>query len=85
MENIELLKEFFGWCTILNFVVLLVASMTTIFFKKSISKMHRQTTELEGSVLNEAYFNYLANYKIGFLIFNLVPYLTQSIMTLQTF
>lgn len=82
MDSIEFLREFVGWCTVINLLVLIVASLVITAFKKPISKLHGDITELDKKTLDQAYFNYLANYKIAFLIFNLTPYVALRMLNL---
>jgi hypothetical protein len=80
MESIELLREFFGWCTLLHFLILMLASIVIAIFKKPVTKLHSRISHLNEKELNRAYFRYLANYKIAFLVFSLAPYAALSLM-----
>jgi hypothetical protein len=74
------LANFLGWCTLLNFGLLILASVALMVASKPILAIHGRLMELEPAELSTAYFHYLANYKILILMFNLVPYLALRIM-----
>ena len=74
------LANFLGWCTLLNFALLILASVALTVTGKSILVFHGRLMGLEPVELSKAYFNYLANYKILILVFNLVPYFALRIM-----
>jgi len=69
------LTHFFGWMTVINFVVLTAAAVALLGFRPVIVNIHRKLTGLDDKDLNRAYFSYLANYKIMALVTSLTPYL----------
>jgi hypothetical protein len=79
--NIVEFANLLGWCTLLNFALLSFSSIALLIAHKPISKLHARLFKLEQSEISIAYFNYLANYKILILMFNLVPYLALRIMS----
>ncbi len=78
--SIETLTTFFGWCTVINSSVLLISSLTIVFGRNSIVKLHANMFGLEESTLAPAYFQYLAQYKIVTLTMNLAPYIALKIL-----
>ncbi len=75
MMTIEQLTGFLGWCTLINVGVLLLATVMLILIKDFTTRVHAGLFDLEKRVLEEQYFQYLAQYKILILVFNLVPYI----------
>ena len=71
----EQLTAFLGWCTAINVGVLLLATLMLILMKDFTARVHGALFPLPRQVLEEQYFQYLAQYKILILVFNLVPYL----------
>jgi hypothetical protein len=71
---------FFGWCTVINIGFLVFASLLLISFKPFVINLHSKMIGVSPAELPTLYFKYLANYKIGVLIFNLVPYITLKLM-----
>jgi hypothetical protein len=77
----ETLTAFLGWCTLINFGLLIIAALAIIVMRGSISGIHASMFKIEQDVLSSAYFQYLANYKILIIVFNLVPYLSLRIIS----
>ena len=74
MITSEVLTGFLGWCTVINFGVLLVTSVMLILARGSMSRTHGKMFGLDETDLARAYFQYLAQYKILALVFSVVPY-----------
>lgn len=71
---------FLGWCTVINLSVYLFSALTIIVFKRFTTNLHSKIMDLDAKVLPKLYFNYLGNYKLGILIFNLAPYIALKLM-----
>jgi len=69
------LTNFFGWMTVINFAILITATIALMGFRPAIAKIHSKMTGLDDQELGRAYFAYLANYKIMALVTSLAPYL----------
>lgn len=80
MSSMEALTTFFGWCTALNLGLLIVASVSLVAMGGSMSKIHSKMFRLSDEDLSRTYFQYLAQYKIGIFVFNLVPYIALKMM-----
>lgn len=74
------LTVFLGWSTVINFAVLICASVMIMGFRNAICSIHSKLTGVSKEALPLQYFQYLANYKIAVLVFNLAPYLALRIM-----
>lgn len=81
MNSIETLSEFFGWSCIINIGLLTIAALAVMFNRDSIMAIHSRLLGVSAEELPRAYFQYLAQYKIAIIIFNLVPYIALKIMT----
>jgi uncharacterized protein DUF6868 len=80
MNKIELIGEFLGWCSIINIGLGLFSVIFMIFLRDPISRIHSKMFNLDAADLSRAYFQFLAQYKILTIIFNIVPYLVLKIM-----
>ncbi len=78
--DIETLTVFFGWMTIVNMGLLLLSTVILLLVKGLAIKIHSKMFGLDAKDLRRAYFQYLANFKILVLIFNLAPYIVLKIM-----
>ena len=80
MNSIEAVTAFFGWTTVINFVLLVVSTITVIAARESISRMHGRMFGLETADLSRAYFQYIAQYKIAIIVLSLTPYIALKLM-----
>jgi len=80
MNKIELIREFLGWCSVINIGLGLFSVIFMIFLRDPISRIHSKMFNLDEADLSRAYFQFLAQYKIITITFNIVPYLVLRIM-----
>jgi|TARA_R110000764_G_scaffold28405_5_gene66861 hypothetical protein len=78
--NINEMTIFLGWCTVINLSVYLFSALSIIVFKRFTTNLHSKIMDLDAKALPKLYFNYLGNYKLGILIFNLAPYIALKLM-----
>ncbi len=70
----EFLTTVFGWMTVLNFAVLLFSTLMIVILRDKIAGIHGRMFQMERSDVKQAYFKYLANYKILTIVFCLMPW-----------
>jgi len=82
LEDTLFLIEFFKWCFILNFTLLCYSTLMVIFFQDFIYRIHIKLGIYSGDKDKHKtlMFNYIANYKIMLIIFNLVPWIALKII-----
>jgi len=81
MIDLANLTEFLGWCTLLNYAVLVFSALLLVSGVGNWAKrLHGQLFNLSETELNTLYFSYLANYKVAIFVLNLVPYLALKII-----
>ena len=80
MSSIETLTVFFGWCSAINIGLLILASIFLALMRGWATKIHGGMFGLGEADLVRQYFQYLAQYKIAIIVFNLVPYIALKIM-----
>ena len=78
--TIETMTAFFGWCTVINFGILLASTISLLAFGSFAIRIHSRMFGMDGASLKQAYFQYLAQYKIVTIVLNLVPYLAMKII-----
>lgn len=81
MIGINELTMFFGWCTVINFLVYLFSALFIIVFKDFTTQLHSKIVGIDATELPKLYFQFLGNYKIAILLINLTPYLALKLMT----
>lgn len=79
--DIELLRAFFGWMTLINLVLFIWTTVMCIYARGLIHRMHGRLFGLSEDALNAILYGFLGAYKIAFLIFNLVPWLALVMMS----
>ncbi|MGI9436522.1 MAG: DUF6868 family protein [Geminicoccaceae bacterium] len=78
--TVEQLTGFFGWCSLINIIVIVVAAFGLMLTRDWVLKIHAGMFGVDEAELPSIYFKYLAYYKIAFFVFNLVPYLALRII-----
>lgn len=72
--------NFLGWCTLINTGILVFSTIMLIVAGNFAIGLHGRMFKMDQTELRKSYFNYLANYKLLILVFNLVPYLALRIL-----
>ncbi len=80
MIDITLIKSFLGWCIVLNAGLLILSTLSLTAFGNAARQLHARMFQLDEYQVKAQYFQYLANYKIVLLFFNVVPYLALTFM-----
>jgi len=65
MNTIEAMREFLGWCSVINMGLLMFSAIFVVSLRGLISRIHAKMFNLDASDLSHAYFQYLAQYKIA--------------------
>ena len=80
MHSLEAVTTFFGWTTVINFVLLTFSTISIIAMRGWMSRMHAKMFGLEPADVLRAYYQYVAHYKIAIIVFSLVPYVALKLM-----
>ena len=80
MMTTAALTAFLGWASVVNIAVLMLSTVMLIAMRGAISKIHSRLFGLDEKDLGRAYFQYLAQYKIALIVFNIAPYIALKIM-----
>ncbi len=78
--TIETIRTFFGWCTVINIGLLIFSSIFLIAMRGTASRIHGKMFNLDEKYLSQTYFQWLAQYKIAIIVFNIVPYFALRIV-----
>ncbi|PTN38944.1 DUF6868 family protein [Desulfonatronum sp. SC1] len=80
--NIDLLTQFFMWCTILN-VAFLVLSFLVVAFGFGgdfVYRMHGKFFPMPRETFNAVIYSFIGMYKIFVFVFNIVPWIALTII-----
>jgi len=80
MDSIETIREFLGWCSVINIGMLFISTIMLTIMRSWVVKIHASTTGVSEAELPRIYIEFLGNYKILIIMFNVVPYIALSIM-----
>ncbi|MFK7852323.1 MAG: DUF6868 family protein [Akkermansiaceae bacterium] len=80
MNSIDQITSFLGWCTVINTCILLLSTISVVIWRNFVTRIHKRIFNLSEQELSSLYFSYLAQYKTGIIIFNLVPYFSLKII-----
>ena len=78
--SVETVTTFFGWCTIINFGLLLISSIGIVAMRNTITRIHARMFGLDDATLSQLYFQYLGTFKIAAIVFSFVPYVALKLM-----
>ncbi len=68
----------------LNFGVLALTVIVLTLFRKPVHAIHASISGLSPDELNKLYFQYMGNFKLLWILFNLTPYLVIRIFMLSS-
>ena len=78
--NIELAREFLLYCTIINFGILMVWFAFFALARDWVHRLHGRWFRLSAEQFDAAHYTGMAIFKIGIILFNLVPLVVLYIM-----
>ena len=74
------LDEFLLWCTILNYLVLLLWFLAFFLAHDWMFRLHGRWFRLTATQFDALHYGGMAVYKVGILLLNLVPYIALNIV-----
>jgi hypothetical protein len=73
--------QFLGWMALVNGAILLLGTIGLCLAREWIIGAHVTMTGVDREDLPMLYFSYLGNFKIAWIVLNLVPYLVLRLTT----
>jgi len=80
MDNLSAITTFVGWYTVVNLGAYAITAIALTLFRNSIKDLHSRLMGVPTQKLDELYFNYLANFKLGLILLAITPYIALKIM-----
>ena len=71
--TIESARHFLLWCTVMDYGVLLVWFVVFVFAHDAMQRIHGRWFHLSREQFDALHYGGMAFYKVGILLFNLVP------------
>ena len=78
--TIETIRHFFAWCTLINYVVLLLWVALTIWAPGFLTWISTKWFDLSVEKFRSLNYAGISFYKLGIILFNLTPYLALRIL-----
>ncbi|MGD9110683.1 MAG: hypothetical protein PVG93_07045 [Phycisphaerales bacterium] len=78
--DVTTLKDFFLWCTIINFAILILSFLMCICLKDWIYSIHSKMFSISRDAFNVGIWSFIAVYKMFVIVFNLVPFIALAIV-----
>jgi hypothetical protein len=77
---VEELRSFLGWCTLINYAVLLYWFAMLVLARDFIRRFHARWFSLPDEEFDFIHYGLMGIYKLGIILFNLAPYLALHIV-----
>jgi len=81
MTSLQTVTAFFGWTTLINFVLLAVSTIAVVALRGFISRVHAKMFGVDPVDMSRDYVRYIAQYKIAIIVFSLTPYVALKFMS----
>ena len=78
--TIETLRHALLWCAVINYGVLFVWFLFFVFVHNGLHRLHGKWFRLPLEQFDALHYGGMSVYKIGILLFNLVPYVALRIV-----
>jgi hypothetical protein len=76
----EIIRAVLAWSSVINLAILLIWFLFFVLAHNWIYRMHKRWFNLSPDVFDALHYGGMGLYKLGILLFNLVPYLVLRIM-----
>jgi hypothetical protein len=77
--TVEMIRKTLGWCTIINYGVLMVWVFAFMLGHDFVVGLHGRLFHLSATQLDALHYGGIGLFKMGILMFNLVPYIALRI------
>ncbi|MDH4172452.1 MAG: hypothetical protein OEZ09_01675 [Betaproteobacteria bacterium] len=78
--TLETTRAFLGWCTLINYGVLVVWFLVFLFARDWVHKLHTRWFRLPAAHFDAIHYAGMGLYKLGIFLFNLAPYIALRIV-----
>jgi hypothetical protein len=78
--SIDIVRNVFLWCTVINYVLLVVWFLLYVLPHEPLYRLWGRWFHLTAEQFDAINFGGIALYKLGILLFNLVPYVALRIV-----
>jgi hypothetical protein len=79
--NIETIREFLGWCTIINYGLMILAFLRVYALRNTLAQFRQELFGLDEESVRRLQGQLFVNYQLVIIVFNLTPYIALIVMT----
>jgi hypothetical protein len=79
--DLQILTQFFMWCTIINVVLVIGTALIWLFGADFVYKMHGRFFPMPRETFNAIFYTFIGIYKLLVYVFSLVPWIALLIIT----
>lgn len=73
--SLEVLQTFLGWCTIINYSLLLIWFLLFVFARGWLYQMHSEWFSISDANFDIIHYVLMSFYKFNIFLFMLIPYI----------
>jgi len=77
--SLDLARSFFGWCTVLDYAVLLLWFGGFVLGHDALYRLHRRWFALTEARFDALHYAGMASFKVGTMLFALVPWVALNL------
>ena len=78
--ELEMIRAFFAWCSVINIALLLWWALFLLFAHDWTYRLHSRWFKISIEQFDAIHYGAMAAFKLGVLMFNLVPYFALRII-----
>jgi hypothetical protein len=78
--NINFIRQFLLWCTVINYIILIIWFLAFIFAHDCLYRFHTRWFRLTHEQFDTIHYGAMSVYKIGILLLNLIPFIVLLIL-----
>ena len=81
MNSIEMLATLIGWCSVINFGIIMLGALLFGVFHEGGGKLSAKMFGVTKEEAKATIFHVFQQYRLAFVFLNVVPYIALEIMT----
>ena len=78
--NIEMLSQFFLWCSIINLSISVLVFLVVVIGGNRVYRIHSKLFNVSEEKAAESIYSSMINYKTVIFVFNIIPYIAIQII-----
>ena len=78
--TIEVLRSFLGWCTLINYGLLLTWFLLFVFARTWLYQMHSEWFNISDENFDIIHYVLMSFYKFNIFLFMLIPYIVLALL-----